>query len=67
MLTNETKDLINKTIDKLLDEVVETVHMGVAEDMSLNDIEFITTVESTLDEAQEYMIKTIEEGVDDEY
>ncbi len=59
-MTLETKNIIENQVDKLLDEIAESTYIGLCETMSPNDIEFSSTYQELLDEAQYYIIQTIQ-------
>lgn len=59
VITNETKKIIKTSVEMMTSNVVESVHIGLTEDMPLNDPGFYEEFEKRLDEAQEYITKEI--------
>ena len=58
-MTNETKSIIEKS----LTEVFNSVYIGLAEEMSPNDIEFDKELEARGSEAAEMLYKEIAEYI----
>ena len=58
-MTTETKSIIDKKVDELLDDIVDSVYLGCAENESPNSPDFSEYFHNQLDRAQEYLIAKI--------
>ena len=60
MLTNETKNLIDNKVEKLFQEIEETIKMGITEDMSPNDNQFYSELDARWTDALSYLADKID-------
>ena len=59
-MTNETKKLIEEAMNKL-SQAMESVELGLLENMSPNDIEFYEELEQNRAEAQDLIHESLEQ------
>ena len=60
MLTEETKSIIDRKVDKLLTLMEEAVTLGVLEGMSPNDMEYDQALNNGWETAMEYLDEKLE-------
>ena len=58
-MTKETKEIVDKKVDELLSEIVDSVYIGCAENESPNSTDFESYFQNQLDKAQEYLLLKI--------
>ena len=59
-MTAETKNIIITETDKLLDQIMESVHTGLCEEMSPNDPEFSNEFDKRIEDANELLLLQIQ-------
>ena len=65
MITNETNFLmVDGDLSKLLQKIIDSVYIGLTEDMSPNDIEFWDEHENRLQEVKESILDIVDEYFD---
>ena len=65
LLSHETRDIIQKSIDTLTSEVMESVYAQLCEEDSPNSPDFWNNQENMLELANEYIIATLEGEADE--
>jgi len=60
MLTNETKNLIDHRIERLFQEIEETIILGITEDMSPNDNQYYSELDTRWTDALSYLADKID-------
>ena len=56
LLNSEVKSIIAEDVDKLLDKVVEALHLQACEEHGFNNPEFSEYLDKITEQAQEYLI-----------
>jgi len=60
-MTNETKELIEGKLTKVFEEIVESVRVGLSEEMGPNDPEYDRILDERNSDASEKITSLIEE------
>ena len=60
MITNETKNLIDKEIELLFNKIEHTIILGITEDMSPNDQQYYSELDLRWTDALSYMADKID-------
>ncbi len=60
MITNETKNLIDNKVEKLFQEIEETILLGITEDMSPNDNQYYSELDIRWTDALSYLADKID-------
>ena len=60
MTTDETKNLIDSKIEKLFQEIEETIILGITEDMSPNDGQYYSELDTRWTDALEYLADKVD-------
>ncbi len=60
MVTNETKSTIDNEVEKLFAKIEKTIILGITEDMSPNDGEYYSELDSRWTDALSYLADKID-------